>query len=300
MMGVPAAPDLSLGSAPGLFAAFGALLLLFILRRYFLGRLVPSPAGFSRAGWRDALEGAALAALLLAATLLPAVLAHAFRRPGPGWEPYPPALRDAPVGARGVASLFLVQSLSEELTFRGVIMGLLALALLFLLTRVLTRARPLESPEKRDARLARGRQIAWLAAGLAANPVQAVLFALLHIENPHASTLALVNVGLAGLVLGWLYWSQGALWGAWTFHFVWNLGLAGLGFPVSGLTPSSRLLDVGISGARLGLLSGGFFGPEGSVFATLALGLVLGFLITRDVRAFRRALREAPGYPSPA
>jgi len=299
MMGVPAAPDLSLISARGIFAALAAILLLWALRHFFLARLSPSPPAVSRAGWRDALEGAALAALLLAATLLPAVLADAFRRPGPGWEPYPPPLRDAPVSAQGVAGLFLVQSLSEELAFRGVIMAALALPLLFAVTKLLTRPRADESPVARGARVARGRRIAWLWAGLAANPVQAVLFALLHRENPHASTLALVNIGLAGLVLGWLYWSQGAFWGAWSFHFIWNLGLAGLGFPVSGLTPSGRLLDIGISGARGGLLSGGFFGPEGSVLATVALALVLGFLVTRDARALRRTRVEAPGYPSP-
>jgi membrane protease YdiL (CAAX protease family) len=297
LSGVPAAPDLRLAGGRGLLAALVALLLLYCLHRFFLRRLSPRPASLARAGWRDALEGAALAVLLLAATLLPAAAAQAFRRPGPGWEPYPPPPREAPAGAAGVAGLFLVQSLSEEFAFRGVLLAGIALPLLFVLTKFLTRRRAGEPAD--EPRPGRRRLVAWLAAGLAANPLQACLFAMLHERNPHVSALALVNIGLAGLVLGWLYWSQGAFWGAWSFHFLWNFGLAALGFPVSGLMPATRLLDIGVTGARTGMLSGGFFGPEGSIFATVFLIVILGVLLARDVRSLSAAPEEsAPGYPS--
>jgi membrane protease YdiL (CAAX protease family) len=296
LSGVPAAPDLSFTAGPGLASALVALLILWVLHRFFFRRLSPRPASLARAGWRDALEGAMLAALLLLATLLPAAAADAFRRPGPGWEPYPPPPPSAPASAHGVAGLFLLQSLSEELAFRGALMGATALLLLFVLTRVLARPR---FGEDADApRLGRRRRLAWLAAGLAVDPLQAGLFAGLHAGNPHASALALVNIGLAGLILGWLYWSQGALWGAWSFHFVWNFSLAALGFPVSGLTPSPPLLHVGVAGARAGLISGGFFGPEGSILATVSLVVILGVLVSRDVSAARKPSGAPEGYPS--
>ena len=296
MSGVPAAPNLSFAKGPGLLAALVALLLLYALQRFFLRRLSPLPASLARPGWQDALEGAALAALLLAATLLPAAAAHAFLKPGPGWEPYPQPPRDAPVSGAGVAAFFLLQSLSEELAFRGVVLAAIALPLLFVLTQLFARRRADEPPDA--PRLPRRRLGAWFAAGLVANPIQAAVFAMLHAKNPHVSPLALVNIGLAGLLLGWLYWSQGAFWGAWSFHFLWNFGLAALGLPVSGLVAATRLLDVGITGARTGVLSGGFFGPEGSIFATVSLVAVLAALTARDVRTLRRHPVAAPGYAS--
>ncbi len=93
-----------------------------------------------------------------------------------------------------------------------------------------------------------------------------------------------MNIGLAGAVLGWLFWSGGGLAGAWTFHAIWNWGLSALGLPVSGMALGMPLVATGLVGAGSPLLSGGAFGPEGSFVSTVALGLVLVFLVQRSMK----------------
>jgi hypothetical protein len=124
----------------------------------------------------------------------------------------------------------------------------------------------------------------WLAAGLTANAVQAVGFAVLHAGNPHVTPLALVNIGLAGALLGWLFWSGVGLAGAWTFHALWNFSLSALGLPVSGLALATPLVATGFAGVGRPLLSGGAFGPEGSLVLTIALAAALVFVIRRSAR----------------
>ena len=96
--------------------------------------------------------------------------------------------------------------------------------------------------------------------------------------------LALVNIGLAGAVLGWLFWSGGGLAAAWAFHALWNFSLSALGLPVSGLALQTPLLPTGFAGAGRPLLSGGAFGPEGSLVNTVALAVALAFLVRRSAR----------------
>jgi hypothetical protein len=103
--------------------------------------------------------------------------------------------------------------------------------------------------------------------------------------------LALLNIGLAGAVLGWLYWSEGSLLGCWTFHVLWNFTLAAVALPVSGMSMGAPVLATGIRGAGLPAVSGGAFGPEGSVLSTAGLVAVLVFLIRRSAR------RLPTGYP---
>ncbi len=254
--------------------ALVSLLLLWALRRSWLSRLDPPPRPLAAPPHRKALEGALWALVLAAACIAVPAAAGGFRGGVPGWRafPYP----GGPPGWRGagrVALLFLVQSLSEELLFRGVVLGALGALLLFLLWRIV--AHPLPGEPEDSPRLGQARHRAWLLAGFTGNAVQAGLFAVVHGANPWMTPLASVNIGLAGFVLGWLYWSQGSLWGAWAYHFVWNFSLAAAGVPVSGVTATPPLLPLGLAGARGGLLSGGPFGPEGSLVTTAALlGLV--------------------------
>ena len=63
---------------------------------------------------------------------------------------------------------------------------------------------------------------------------------------------------------------------------LWNFTLAALALPVSGMTFGPPLLSTGIAGAAIPLLSGGAFGPEGSLLSTLALAAVLALLIRRS------------------
>lgn len=101
--------------------------------------------------------------------------------------------------------------------------------------------------------------------------VIAIVFALGHALNPHISGLAFGNIALAGIFLGLAFYAPGGIWTAFGAHFGWNFTLAALDAPVSGLPFRIPLLDY--HPAAPAWLSGGAFGPEGGVAATLALTL---------------------------
>lgn len=113
-------------------------------------------------------------------------------------------------------------------------------------------------------------------SALAAASASAVLFSLLHAFNPEVSWIALVNIVVAGLVLAALVERSGSLWSAVLAHGIWNFGLACvLSLPVSGLEVFP-VFEVAIAGPEW--LTGGEFGPEGSLLLT-AFGLPLAFLL---------------------
>jgi membrane protease YdiL (CAAX protease family) len=124
----------------------------------------------------------------------------------------------------------------------------------------------------------------WLAA-LASS----VLFSLLHAANPNVSWVALVNIVLAGLILAALVERSGSLWSATIAHGVWNWGVACVfSLPVSGVR-IFRLFDVSVAGD--GRLTGGAFGPEGSLALTL-LALLLALALWWPAR--RRGPEDTP------
>jgi uncharacterized protein len=106
--------------------------------------------------------------------------------------------------------------------------------------------------------------------------VFSVLFALVHLSNPGASPLGLLNTVLIGLVLAIAYLRTRALWLCWGIHFGWNVTLGLLfGLPVSGL----RMFNVVVRGSPTGprWLTGGSYGVEASVPGVFAV--VVGLLV---------------------
>jgi hypothetical protein len=99
--------------------------------------------------------------------------------------------------------------------------------------------------------------------------VLAVLFALAHFNNPGLSALALANIALAGVLLSFAFFTPGGLWTSTGVHFGWNITLAALAAPVSGIGLPMPGLDYSPGGPRW--LTGGGFGPEGGVVATACL-----------------------------
>ncbi|MBT8398708.1 MAG: CPBP family intramembrane metalloprotease [Gemmatimonadetes bacterium] len=100
-----------------------------------------------------------------------------------------------------------------------------------------------------------------------------VLFGLLHFGNPDTSWIGLANIVVAGLFLGVVYLRTASLRWATGAHLGWNWAHGFLfDLPVSGL----ELVNTPAFEPVLGgpdWLSGGPFGPEGSVMATLVLSL---------------------------
>ena len=98
-----------------------------------------------------------------------------------------------------------------------------------------------------------------------------VLFACAHLLNPNPTVLGLVNIALAGVFLGIAFYAPGGIWTAWGAHLGWNGTLAALDAPVSGLPFRIPMIDFAPGGP--GWLTGGNFGPEGGLLATVAITL---------------------------
>lgn len=104
-----------------------------------------------------------------------------------------------------------------------------------------------------------------------------VVFAAFHIGNDAVGALALVNIFLAGLLLGAAFFVFRSLWFPLAIHWTWNF-FSGpvLGHEVSGFRPSGSLLTAGETGPEL--LTGGAFGVEGSVYMTVIEILLIAVL----------------------
>ena len=96
------------------------------------------------------------------------------------------------------------------------------------------------------------------------------LFALAHAQNPNVNTLGIANIFLAGVMLSIAYLKTRSLWFATGVHLGWNWTMASLfDLPVSGLVFDTPLYTGVISGPEW--WTGGAFGPEAGLAATLAL-----------------------------
>jgi membrane protease YdiL (CAAX protease family) len=252
---------------------FAVCLLVGLLLRWVLRRLEPPPASLGRPPRQSLVQGAILAAGLLAATVVPAAVAGGYRA-GPGWHPYPAV--GEPIGPALTWLFFAVQALLEELVFRGIALTLIAAALLVLVRLVLLRWGTDHPPGLI--------QWAWLWIGLSVNLVVSALFGLVHADNPNVTPIAVLNVVLISLVLGQLVWTRASILGAWSLHWVWNASVVTMGFPISGLRIAPPIGGFGVTGARDGLLTGGQFGPEGALPCTIALVLILGALVWQSLR----------------
>jgi len=122
------------------------------------------------------------------------------------------------------------------------------------------------------------------------------LFGLLHGFNPGATPLALANTAGFGVLFGFALLRSHDLWLPIGLHFGWNAALPFLGVELSGFT-------IQVVGYRLvwkagNLLSGGAYGPEASLLATVVL-LVL-FAVVRKIPVRREVayLLDADGTDS--
>lgn len=128
----------------------------------------------------------------------------------------------------------------------------------------------------------RGLPLLTLARGFGRGPslaVLAVLFSVAHIDNPGVTGLAFCNIAVAGILLGIAFFAPGGLWTCTGVHLGWNLTLAALAAPVSGISLPIPMLDYAPGGPRW--LTGGEFGPEGGVLALLCLTVGTLFLARR-------------------
>ncbi len=138
-------------------------------------------------------------------------------------------------GAVGLVGFMAAAAVTEELLFRGVLFRIV---------------------EERT-----GTAIALVLTG--------VLFGLSHLFNAHATLWGAVAIAIeAGGLLTAAYVATRKLWLPIGLHFGWNFAAAGLfGTEVSGNGTPQGLLDAVTSGPVA--VTGGSFGPEGSLYSVL-------------------------------
>ena len=142
--------------------------------------------------------------------------------------------------------LFILVGFSEELFFRG-----------YLIRAFEQMKRP------------------WLSVLLSS-----LIFALAHVGNPNLNFLGFFNIGFVGALLALMFIKTHSLWMPIGYHITWNYFQGNiLGLPVSGMEVSGLISSEVV---KFDVLSGGAFGPEGGLFATLVI--VLGFVVLRKIK----------------
>lgn len=105
-----------------------------------------------------------------------------------------------------------------------------------------------------------------------------VIFGLAHSFNPHVTWVAVLNTMLWGILIGYAFLRSHDLWLPIGLHYGWNAVLPLFGVNLSGLTIEvTRYFyrwDLGP------LWSGGTYGPEGGLLATI-FAIILFFVLAR-------------------
>ncbi|WP_084392669.1 CPBP family intramembrane glutamic endopeptidase [Nocardiopsis listeri] len=133
--------------------------------------------------------------------------------------------------------------------------------------------------------------------------ISSALFGGLHLVNPNATPWGALAIALeAGLMLGAAYVATRSLWLPIGLHLGWNTAQGGVfGTAVSGSEEAFAGLLAGETNG-LTVISGGAFGPEGSVFAVLFCGAITVYLLRvahrRGHIVPRRARRDRASEPS--
>jgi hypothetical protein len=178
-----------------------------------------------------------------------------------------------------MAALFALGAYKLE-HFRGISPALLGAAVLILI------AATLEELVHRGLvfRVLEGALGTWVALA-----VQAVLFALPHLENVRHGSIGdgvttLVSVSLLGLLWGALFALTRNLWVAVAHHAAWNFTILLSGVPLSGNEDWRAMAPLHSRYAGPDWLTGGLFGPENSLLVLVLAGSFVVLLL----RAVRR------------
>jgi uncharacterized protein len=229
----------SLLALPGLPGQTFPILLAALLAGWILLRLdgkAPGALGFYLApsAGRESLGGVALGGLVAVAVVLGIAAVGGVR-----WSGDVGSLEEYLLAAAAAFWLFAIPAAAEEALLRGYLFQALS--------------------EGWGAV-----QALWLTS---------LVFGLLHLGNPNVAPVGFASIVAAGLFLGVVYLRTASLWWASGAHLGWNWAHGFLAdLPVSGLDLlDAPLVEAHVRGADW--VSGGAFGPEGSVLAAGVLGL---------------------------
>jgi hypothetical protein len=102
--------------------------------------------------------------------------------------------------------------------------------------------------------------------------ITSVFFGLAHLGNPNPTLISTVNTILAGIWLSAAYLVTRSLWFATALHYSWNLAMVFVfGLPVSGISSFDTLALLAGQDKPPIMVSGGDYGPEGGIAATVVL-----------------------------
>lgn len=190
-----------------------------------------------------------------------------------GWEAANDTLKGAAVGGGFIAGVVVVQTLLGWLQpspDAGTVLGWLADFVSVGAVLVVAAAA--------EELLLRGYAFQALVEGagvIVAVILTSGLFALIHLNNPEVGWVALLNIGLAGVLFAVAYLRTRSLWVPIGMHWAWNFVMvAFFDLPVSGIVLDMPGYDTVVRGPDL--LTGGAFGPEGGLVTTL---LVLPLIV---------------------
>jgi membrane protease YdiL (CAAX protease family) len=126
----------------------------------------------------------------------------------------------------------------------------------------------------------------------------AVLFGLVHLGNTSHTWISTCNTMLVGVTFAVAYFRTRALWLPVGMHVSWNFvqGFV-LGFPVSGILLPQSLVRPQIHGADW--LTGGAYGPEGSLLAAVVFVAATVYLLLSKRIYVSREMRELVFGPIP-
>lgn len=266
------------------FAAFAVIFLILMLLLLGLLRLTLAglPLRTLETGWGFLIQGALLFAAAAAAGWVCSRALEDLPWRSLGWSLHGGWWRDLGMGAL-TGGLSLALAAATIAAFGGYDFGVTPTELLPAAARTLFNAALIFLVgAAAEEMLFRGYPLQTLLRSwpgwLAVVPAS-LLFAAVHLRNPHVSGFTFLNTALAGVWLGAAYVRTRSLWLPLGLHWGWNWTMGALlGLPVSGITeiaptPLLRADDEGPA-----WLTGGGYGVEGGAVCTLALLLSTLFI----------------------
>ncbi|CAM3583240.1 CPBP family intramembrane glutamic endopeptidase [Flavobacterium chungbukense] len=108
--------------------------------------------------------------------------------------------------------------------------------------------------------------------------ISSVLFGVLHLANPHGTLISGICITTAGFLFGAAFMYSRSLWLPIAIHFAWNFTQSGIyGAITSGNEKTNNLVEAQIQGPEF--ITGGAFGPEGSIQAIVFCALATLILL---------------------
>lgn len=101
--------------------------------------------------------------------------------------------------------------------------------------------------------------------------ISSILFAVMHSLNPNLNPIGTLNIFLFGILLSILFFSTKSLILITGIHFIWNFLSMAFGLGVSGVDFKINFLKMNFTEQMPTYLTGGEFGPEGSIITSVFL-----------------------------